>query len=231
MWTTRPLKGLPTTIEVLALPISLATATFTDHRLPLLQAQDLGCRRGARLLFKGLNLAVSPGQVLWVRGTNGQGKTSLLRLLAGLSEPASGLIQRSAPLTYVGHQHALKDDLTAQEALTFLLHLSGERFDEKVIDQALERLGVKHKRHALVRTLSQGQKRRVALARLACAEPGSIWLLDEPFDAIDDAGLEVIRTLLCEHIELGGAVVMTSHQQVDLPNLSQLDLSVWSGER
>lgn len=231
MWTTRPQRALPTTIEVLASPISLATATSTDHRQPLLQTQNLGCRRGARLLFKGLDLALLPEQVLWVRGANGQGKTSLLRLLAGLSEPASGIIQRHAGLTHVGHQHALKEDLTAHEALGFLLHLSGLAVDGMSIDRALERLGVKNKRHALVRTLSQGQKRRVALARLVCVEPGGVWLLDEPFDAIDDAGLEVIRDLLREHVARGGAVVMTSHQNVDLPNLSQIDLTAWAGGR
>ncbi|HET8870859.1 MAG TPA: heme ABC exporter ATP-binding protein CcmA [Aquabacterium sp.] len=187
--------------------------------------RGLACRRGSHLLFRGLDLTVLPGQLVWVRGANGQGKTSLLRLLAGLSEPAEGTIVRQAALTYVGHQHALKDDLTAQEALTFLLQLEGFPATDALVTDALARLGVKGKRLAWVRTLSQGQKRRVALARLARAPAGGLWLLDEPFDALDDQGLAAVHSLLIEHRRSGGSVVLTSHQDVPFDDVTVLALA------
>ncbi len=143
-----------------------------------MRAQALACRRGARLLFDQLDLTVQAGQLLWVRGPNGQGKTSLLRLLAGLSEPAEGQLERATRVVYQGHQHALKDDLSAQEALAFLGELHGDQADEAQLLAALAHMGVKGKRHNPVRTLSQGQRRRVALARLLLAPPDTCWVLD-----------------------------------------------------
>ena len=190
-----------------------------------LQAHDLACRRGERLLFEGLNLSVAPGQVVWVRGPNGRGKTSLLRLLAGLSQPADGQVQAHAPILYIGHQHALKDDLTAIEALSFLQGLHGASTDRAVLVAALERLGVKGKRDAFVRTLSQGQRRRVALSRLALAPVGGLWILDEPFDALDDQGVATLNELLVQYGQSGGAVILTSHQAVTLPHVHTLVLN------
>lgn len=170
-----------------------------------------------------------PGQAVWVRGPNGRGKTSLLRLLAGASRPAEGQVHANVQRVYLGHQHALKDDLTAVEALSFLVHLHrheapGDLADEAHIVQALARMGVKARRHALVRTLSQGQRRRVALARLVLSPPGSLWLLDEPFDALDDQGVSTLNTLIHDHRHAGGSVVLTSHQAVTLPDVVQCQL-------
>jgi len=131
-----------------------------------LHARALACRRGGRLLFQGIDLSVDAGQLVWVRGPNGRGKSSLLRLLAGLSRPAAGEITRTSPVVYIGHQHALKDDLSAQEALSFLVAMHEGAVDGAAVESALEHMGVKGRRHALVRTLSQGQRRRVSLARL-----------------------------------------------------------------
>ena len=205
----------------------MATGTSIDARNPsaatfALQTQDLGCQRGGRLLFAHLNLTVAPGEAIWVRGPNGRGKTSLLRLLGGLSHPAQGQVQRGLPLVFMGHQHALKDDLSALEALKFLTRLHDEPSEDTVLTQALTRLGVAHRRRALVRTLSQGQRRRVALARLALPAAPRTWILDEPFDALDDEGVATLNTLIQQHCAQGGAAVFTSHQEVTLPGLRTL---------
>jgi heme exporter protein A len=193
----------------------------------LLQAHALSGQRGERPLFIGLDLALHAGEVVWLRGRNGRGKTTLLRLLAGLSTPAAGkLAAGGAELAYIGHSNALKDDLSAAEALRFLAQLRGSAPGADAIGRALQRLGVGACRHAPVRTLSQGQRRRVALARLALPAPPPLWLLDEPFDALDDDGVATLNTLLAEHAARGGAVLLTSHQPLSLrhPVPRELDL-------
>jgi heme exporter protein A len=198
---------------------------------PLLQVRSLSGQRGERRLFAGLDFSLSAGELIWLRGRNGRGKTTLLRLLAGLSTPAAGEIAvEGVPLrkagaawrtqmAYIGHANALKDDLSAAEALRFVAQLRGEAPPAGAIDQALQRLGVESRRRAPVRTLSQGQRRRVALARLALPAPPRLWLLDEPFDALDDDGVEALNTLLAEHAARGGAVLLTSHQPLSLRSL------------
>lgn len=210
----------------------------TATPVALLQASALTGQRGERTLFAGLNLALYAGDVVWLRGRNGRGKTTLLRLLAGLSTPASGEIafggvpRREAgavwrrEMAYVGHTNALKDDLSAAEALRFIAQLRGETPTDGAIAQALQRLGVSTRARAPVRTLSQGQRRRVALARLALPAPPRLWLLDEPFDALDDDGVKALNALLSEQAAQGGAVLLTSHQALSLssPAPRTLDL-------
>jgi heme exporter protein A len=200
----------------------------TTDPAPLLQTRALDGRRGDRLLFTGLQLELGAGEVVWLRGRNGRGKTTLLRLLAGLSTPAAGDIvlagvvrKRSdaaarADVLYLAHANALKDDLTAMEALRFLGALHGHASDDAALGAALARLGVASRARAAVRTLSQGQRRRVALARLALPQPPRVWLLDEPFDALDDQGIAALDALLAEHAARGGAVLLTSHQALSL---------------
>lgn len=182
---------------------------------PSLQASALACRRGTRLLFKELSFELAAGQVMWVRGRNGRGKTSLLKLACGLTQPESGRISHTGALVHLGHANALKDDLTAAESLAFLLRLHGRAHDAIDVDAALHRLGVHGRRDAPVRTLSQGQRRRVALARLAAESAPSLWVLDEPFDALDADGLERVNALLDEHRRRGGCVLLSSHQGLD----------------
>ena len=205
----------------------------------MLHAAALAGQRGDRVLFEQLHVELAPGTVTWPRGRNGRGKTTLLRLLAGLATPLAGEIRvagalerRSDPasrrgLLYIGHQNGLKDDLSASEALAFLMRLAGSRPAAAEIEGALERLGVHAKRHALVRTLSQGQRRRVALARLALLLATPLWLLDEPFDALDVDGIATLNELLGEHAERGGATLLTSHQALSLaqpvPQVLDLD--------
>jgi heme exporter protein A len=194
----------------------------------LLQIEALEGQRGERTLFRDLQLTLEPGQVVWLRGRNGRGKTTLLRILAGLASANAGHVRvlgqtprEAGPswrnnMVYIGHANALKDDLSASEALVFLAGLRGQKPASAHIKQALERLGVLHRSRAPVRTLSQGQRRRVALARLALPDAPKLWLLDEPFDALDDVGIGTLNELLAAHSAAGGAALLTSHQSLSL---------------
>ena len=196
----------------------------------------LACRRGRRLLFRGVDLEFAPGSITWLRGTNGSGKTSLMRILAGLSPAAEGTVTwngaprragadaASAAVVYIGHTNALKDDLTLAEALTFHAELAGLDDAPGRARRSLERLGLGRWQQAAVRTLSQGQRRRGALARLALDDAARTWILDEPFDALDQAGVEQLAGLLQAHAVRGGAALLTSHQAVALDGARVFDL-------
>jgi heme exporter protein A len=180
--------------------------------------RELQCRRGDRVLFAPTSFVVAPGSIVWVRGANGQGKTTLLRTLAGLSVPAAGAIVRNGerqPL-YLAHANALKDDLTVAESLRFLLQLAGEPIEPAEIEAEHERHAVDSRRNPFVRPRSPGQRRRVALARLAAQREPLPWLLDEPFDALDTAGVAVVADVIAEHARRGGSVVLTSHLPVPI---------------
>ena len=193
-----------------------------------LRAVDLACRRGERRLFSGLNLQLQPGRLIWLRADNGRGKTSLLRLLAGLAAPESGQVlladrpvRKAAALglrpVYIGHANGLKEDLSAAETLAFMAQLHGRAAGQggehgAAIPAALTRMGLASRIDAPVRTLSQGQRRRVALARLALEDAPLPWILDEPYDALDSAGIGALDGLLGEHLARGGSAILTSHQ-------------------
>ncbi|HEY2187135.1 MAG TPA: heme ABC exporter ATP-binding protein CcmA [Caldimonas sp.] len=193
-------------------------ADSTDDRSnATLVVRELQCRRGERVLFAPTSFVVHPGAIVWVRGANGQGKTTMLRTMAGLSAPATGDIAwTGAPALaprplYLAHANALKEDLTVRESLRFLLLLGGHHIDAGDVDAALDRFGLTSRRDAFVRTLSQGQRRRVALARLAAQREIRPWLLDEPFDALDAAGVDVLAEVLVGYARRGGSIVLTSH--------------------
>lgn len=206
---------------------------------PALAASRLACRRGDRLLFRGLEFELKAGQIVWLRGPNGSGKTSLLRLLAGLSTPAEGAVtwggvplrQAGADwhrsLCYLAHANALKDDLSVLESLQFLERLHGHAGSPGDCGDALKRVGLFSRRHAAVRTLSQGQRRRVALARLQLDAAAPVWILDEPFDALDAEGTAMLDAALSAHAARGGSAVLTSHIDLTLrdpaPTVLQLD--------
>ena len=191
-------------------------------RPPALRLVDVACRRGERVLFTGLNETLEPGELLWLRGGNGRGKTSLLRLVAGLSAPEHGQIlwggvptrrneHFDRALVYIAHANALKDDLTATESLAFLARVHERDASAGALRAALARLGLAGRERTPVRSLSQGLRRRVALARLALEAGPSLWVLDEPFDALDVAGTATLHALLAAHRARGGSVLLTSH--------------------
>ncbi|HEU4925046.1 MAG TPA: cytochrome c biogenesis heme-transporting ATPase CcmA [Burkholderiales bacterium] len=200
----------------------------------MLEAAALECERGGRTLFRGLSFALRAGEALRVAGANGSGKTSLLRILCGLAAPSEGEVRwQGSPigalrenyarhLVYLGHAPAVKGDLTATENLAITCTLAGLQIRKADLHTALERLGLAA--HAVpVRKLSQGQRRRAALARL-CVSAAPLWLLDEPFSALDAGGIDVLRTLVLEQLERGGVVVFTTHQDPGIEATHVVDL-------
>ena len=194
----------------------------------MLEAQDLAARRGSLLLFEALSLRVAPGMALVVSGRNGSGKTTLLRILAGLSRPAAGRvtwngfdvtnlpIATRADCCFAGHLPALKDELTTSENLHALASLAGIRLDAARVREALREVGLDTRRNLPARALSQGQRRRVALARLRVGAQ-RLWLLDEPATALDAEGLGILAAFVTQHLDRGGALVAATHQPLDLP--------------
>lgn len=180
-------------------------------RGPLLAANSLSLRRGGRELFADLSFEIDRGQLWQIEGANGAGKTSLLRILCGLSRYGfDGSVQRLAPLLYLGHLSAVKSLLTPRENLAW--HASGEyAASDADIERALSRVGLYGYEDVPSHTLSAGQHRRVNLARLYLSR-APLWLLDEPFTAIDRGGVGELEALFDQHVQGGGAVVMTSHQ-------------------
>jgi len=195
---------------------------------PHIVARQLACRRGNRRLFAGVDLTLARGTITWLRGANGSGKTSLMRILAGLSRPESGEVERHGDLIYVAHGNALKDDLKLVEAVAFLAHLHGVPGARQRAARALDTLGIASRAHAFVRTLSQGQRRRGALARLALDDTPRAWILDEPFDALDTDGIARLAGLIEAHAARGGSVLLTSHQALAVAGAREFELQPWS---
>jgi heme exporter protein A len=191
----------------------------------MLAAQNLHCIRGGRRLFADLSFAVPAGTLLRIAGANGAGKTSLLRILCGLLLPSGGeVVWRDTPvrkqreiywreLRYIGHLAGVKDELTAEENLIFAASLSGIDIRAGAARAALEQLGLGKFAHLPVRVLSQGQRRRVALARLALPDPNAaLWVLDEPLAALDTDAADCLLSMIDARLAAGAVVVMTSHQ-------------------
>ncbi|QWD63658.1 cytochrome c biogenesis heme-transporting ATPase CcmA [Polynucleobacter sp. MWH-UH2A] len=200
-----------------------------------LQARDLTCVRGERKLFSGISFDLSAGNGLHVRGENGVGKTSLLRLLTGLSKPDVGQIlwnQESIAkqtdryhreLLFLGHRDALKEELTALENLQIYAALDDIALPVEKALAALWRFGLRGRENLPVNCLSAGQKRRVLMARMLTRQ-ARLWILDEPFNALDVNAVAQLEELMAEHLALGGLLVLTSHQAVNIPNMRALDL-------
>lgn len=194
----------------------------------MLEATGVQCVRGERTLFSGLDVTLRGGELLRIAGANGSGKTSLLRILCGLLTPGEGSVRwrgenirrlREAfwsELVYVGHANAIKDDLTAAENLAIACALRGQRASAERLRAALERLGVAANEREPARVLSQGQRRRVALARLALSPQAPLWILDEPFTALDAGAAAVVRELIAEHVARGAAVAYTTHVELEI---------------
>lgn len=193
----------------------------------MLEATNLACVRGDRQLFEGLNFSVKPTELLHVKGMNGSGKTSLLRTLSGLSSPAEGRIvwkgqdvrnlseEYHKDLIYLGHLNGIKAELTALENLRVAAALSGAVLPTDRVWAALARLGLSGYEDLPTKVLSQGQKRRVALARLLVSD-SPLWILDEPFTALDISAVALLQSILEGHLARGGLVVLTTHQDFSL---------------
>lgn len=191
----------------------------------MLEATHLECQRGERRLFVEVGFCLGEGEMLYVQGQNGSGKTSLLRMLCGLSHPVTGEIRWQGELIgalgedfrrelcYLGHTNALKEELTPLENLLASARLADETLDEGAALEALERVGLAGREDLACRYLSQGQKRRVALARLV-NERRALWILDEPYVALDAAAIELVAGLIGAHLQRGGLAVLTTHQAV-----------------
>lgn len=203
-----------------------------------LQLDGLACTRGSRLLFSGLSTSVKPGQLLRVQGANGAGKTSLLRMLCGLLLPTSGQVlwygkpladQRDKlgqDLVYLGHAAALKDELSPLENLLDACALGGHAPEVPAALAALQGAGLRGHERTPARRLSQGQRRRSALARLALSHSAPLWILDEPFNALDTAANAWLTGLIEAHLQNAGMVVLTSHQDISIAAPSHVDLTL-----
>jgi heme exporter protein A len=201
----------------------------------MLETMALACERGGLRLFAGLSFALGPGALLRVRGANGSGKTTLLRTLAGLTLPAAGSLRwRGEPIgddyrkemLFLGHAPAVKDEMTVLENLEFSCRISRLNHPARKIKEALDQLGIARLADLPARYLSQGQRRRAALARLALSASTPLWLLDEPFAALDAEGIAQLSALCAAHLAAGGMLVLTSHQDVPISSSSPQEIEL-----
>ena len=191
----------------------------------MLEVVNLGCVRGHRSLFSGINLRVTPGTLVQVQGPNGSGKTSLLRIICGLIVPDSGEVRwqganiRSlgedyfASLTYIGHRIGLKEELTSLENLKINSGLAGVEMSRDHAKSALGEMGLAGREHLPARLLSEGQRRRSALSRLIAGHT-ALWVLDEALASLDQAAVILIESLIGKHLSNGGMAVVATHQEL-----------------
>lgn len=203
----------------------------------MLEVSNLACSRGDHRLFSGLSFALHPGHIMQVQGENGSGKTSLLRTLCGFMMPDEGDIvwngssvselqeEYYADMLYLGHLNAIKDELSGLENLRISAGLSGIELDEKEAIAALRRMGLKGRELLPTKVLSQGQRRRVALARLLVSD-AKLWVLDEPLAALDVAAVALIEELIAEHLARQGMVIFTTHQPLQVAGMEMRTLTL-----
>lgn len=204
----------------------------------MLEVINLACVRGDRLLFREVNFTLAPGGLLELRGPNGGGKTSLLRILCGLATPAEGEVRWNGTnirrlreeycesLAYVAHLNGVKDELTALENLLVAGRVSGNEMSRDEGEVTLEHVGLLNQRHLPARVLSAGQRRRLTLARLLAAR-AKLWLLDEILTSLDDLGVDLVRKLITGHIDRGGLAIVATHQELKLspPGLQTMNIT------
>jgi heme exporter protein A len=203
--------------------------------MSLFEGREVVCVRGERVVFARISFALDDGQALVLRGTNGSGKSSLLRLMAGLLHPAKGAITwegasiaadpeaHGARLRYVGHLDAVKPALSVAENLAFWATLARGIAKPGAVGAGLERFGLAHLADIPARMLSAGQRRRLALARLIAA-PASLWLLDEPSVSLDAESTAALGETIAEHLREGGLAVIATHGELPVANAADLDL-------
>ena len=193
----------------------------------MLEVLKLGCIRGNRRLFSDLSFSAGAGELIELRGPNGSGKTSLLRILCGLSSPAAGQVRWNGKnirslaeeyfrdVAYLAHQNAVKDELSALENLCIASGVAGNPLNKAQAQQVLERIGLKDRQHLPARVLSAGQRRRLALTRLLTSK-ATLWILDEVLTSLDDAAVRLSRDFISDHIKNGGMAIVATHQDLNL---------------
>lgn len=204
----------------------------------MLEAHNLQCSRGGHRLFSGKSFKLDPGTLAWIRGRNGSGKTTLLRTISGLSPVDEGEVRWRGrnirkhadefrrELMFMGHAVALKEDLSPLENLRILMQIAGRAISASAALSALAAVGLKGREHLPVKYLSQGQKRRVHMARLRLSQDCPLWLLDEPLTALDAEGVAALQGLLEEYLRKSGIVVMTSHQEINIESVQSLHVQL-----
>lgn len=204
----------------------------------MLEVKELACARGEVQLFAGLSFALDSGEIIQVQGENGSGKTTLLRTLCGFNQAVTGEIkwrgveisraeeEFHADIIYLGHLNAIKDEFSALENLHISCAMSGWEVSNGEAMTALARMGLRGRETFPVRVLSQGQRRRVALARLLISK-ASLWVLDEPLTALDVGAVVLVQSIIKLHLINGGMVIFTTHQVLDIPEVEirRLNLS------
>lgn len=207
----------------------------------ILKGEGLRCERGGRPVFAKLDFAVEAGAALVLKGPNGSGKSSLLRLCAGLINPSAGRLLRDgqpvaddpdghrADLRYMGHLPALKPALTLRRNLEHWAALFAAADPAARVDAALGEVRLGALADLPARLLSAGQQRRAGIARLLL-QPVRLWLMDEPTVGLDSRSLEDLNGLMAHHLEAGGAIMVATHQPLDLPRMTSLDLSAFAPE-
>ena len=203
----------------------------------MLEVSNLACTRGDHRLFSGLNFSLNFGQIMQVEGANGSGKTSLLRTLCGFIAPDEGNIcwrgasirdlgeDYYAEMLYLGHLNAIKDELSALENLRVSAGLSGVEIKEQEALAALRRMGLRGRELLPTKVLSQGQRRRVALARLLVTD-AQLWILDEPLTALDVGAVALVQELIAEHLMQKGMVIFTTHQPLRVAGMEMCTLTL-----
>lgn len=204
----------------------------------MLEALNLSCVRGTRRLFKGLTFSATPGELIELRGANGSGKTSLLRILSGLATPAEGEVrwqgknirslgeEYSGAVAYLAHQNGVKDELTAIENLRIASGVAGNALSKHQAQMILEQVGLSRQQNLPVRSLSAGQRRRVALARLLTSK-ATLWILDEVLTSLDDTAIKLSGRFIGDHLTNGGIAIIATHQELNLSadRIQQINLS------
>ncbi len=218
-----------------------AKSVFTPEELfrSMLETINLDCVRGGRALFRKLNLTLTSGTLLQVQGPNGSGKTSLLRIICGLMAPENGEVRwqganirklgedYAEAITYLGHRNGIKEELSPLENLRISAGVSGDELSPNQAQVALKKVGLADRQNLPARFLSEGQRRRTALARLVTRK-SSLWILDEVMSSLDTAAVQLVTSLLDEHLRDGGMAVVATHQelQISAGSLQRLELAL-----
>ena len=218
--------------------LEFAVANVSELAISMLEAIQLSCVRGTRRLFKDLSFSAEPGELIELRGANGSGKTSLLRILCGLATPAAGEVRwygrniRSLgeeyfrSVAYLAHQNAVKDELTAIENLRISSAVGGSPLSTDRARELLARVGLEAQVNLPARALSAGQRRRLALTRLLTAN-ATLWILDEVLTSLDDIAIGLSGEFIAEHLANDGIAIVATHQDLNLivPRSRRLKLS------